>query len=309
VRIAEQILELIGRPGAGEVAVPPPGEGAGYWAGGPSTLYTDDEFWLAYRLRRPVDAAVDARGYANVVARSADGVHFEVVATVSAEQFGSASLERPALVRTEDGGWRLYVSCSTRNSKHWWVESLDAADAADLADGKRTVVLPGDEHTAWKDVVVDHDERNGAWHLWACRHPLDGGDDQADRMTTWYASSPDGLDWTMQGQALGPTAGSWDARGTRITSVLELDGAHTAFYDGRASAAENWYERTGYALGSAPGLFTPAGGPTPAGHTARYLSVAQPPGGYRFYWEAARADGANELRTAYVPRPVSPSQS
>ena len=76
---------------------------------------------------------------------------------MTAEQFGSASLERPALVRTEDGGWRLYVSCSTWNSKHWWVEALDAADAADLADGKRTMVLPGDDGTAWKDIVVDHD--------------------------------------------------------------------------------------------------------------------------------------------------------
>jgi hypothetical protein len=308
VSTADQILELIGQPGAGELAVSPPGEGAGYWAGGPSTVYADGEFWLAYRLRRPVDKG---RGYANVVARSADGVHFEIVATVTAEQFGSASLERPALVRTDDG-WRLYVSCSTWNSKHWWVESLDAADATDLADGKRTVVLPGDERTAWKDIVVDYDEngeRGGGWHMWACRHPLDGGDDEADRMTTWYASSPDGLEWTMEGQALGPTPGSWDARGARVTSVLEFEGAYTAFYDGRASAVENWYERTGYALGSGPELFTAAGGPTPAGHTARYLSVAQPPGGYRFYWEAARADGANELRTAYVPRPVSPNQS
>jgi hypothetical protein len=306
VTVADQILELIGQPGAGELAVAPPGEGPGYWAGGPSTLYTDGEFWLAYRLRRPVDKG---RGYANVVARSADGVNFEIVATVTAEQFGSASLERPALVRTEDGGWRLYVSCSTWNSKHWWVESLEAADAADLADGKRTMVLPGDEATAWKDIVVDHDEQDGGWHLWACRHPLDGGEDEADRMSTWYASSPDGFDWSMEGQALGPTPGSWDGRGARVTSVLELDGAYTAFYDGRASAVENWYERTGYAFGDGPERFTAAGGPTPLGHTARYLSVAQPPDGYRFYWEAARADGANELRTAYVPRPESPSQS
>jgi hypothetical protein len=304
--VADEILELIGRPGAGELAVPPPGEGPGFWAGGPSTIYSDGAFWLAYRLRRPVD---QGRGYANVVARSEDGVEFEVVATVTAEQFSAASLERPALVRTEDGGWRLYVSCSTWHSKHWWVESLDAADAADLADGKRTIILPGDEATAWKDIVVDHDEHGGTWHLWACRHPLDGGDDEADRMTTWYASSSDGLSWTMEGEALGPTPGGWDARGARVTTVLEIDGTITAFYDGRASAAENWYERTGYALGERPDRFTAAGGPTPAGHTARYLSVAQPPGGYRFYWEAARSDGANELRTAYLPRPVSPSQS
>lgn len=304
---AHQILELIGAPDSGEVAVEPPGEGAGYWAGGPSTLWSDGAFWLAYRLRRPVD---QGRGYANVVARSEDGVRFETVATVTAEQFGSASLERPALVRTDGGGWRLYVSCSSWNSKHWWVEALDAADAAELADGKRTVVLPGDDATAWKDIVVHQpSEPDGLWQLWACRHPLDDGDDEADRMASWYAASADGLDWDFRGQALGPTPGSWDARGARVTSVLELDGRLTAFYDGRASAAENWYERTGYALGDGPDHFTATGGPTPAGHTVRYLSVAQLPDGLRCYWETSRPDGANDLRTAYVPLPVSPSQS
>jgi len=123
VRAAAQILGVIGEPGAGELVVALPGDGPGHWAGGPSALWSDGSFWLAYRLRRPVDRG---RGFANVVARSSDGVRFETVATVTSEQFGSASLERPALVRTDDGGWRLYVSCSTRGSKHWWVEALDA---------------------------------------------------------------------------------------------------------------------------------------------------------------------------------------
>ena len=301
---AADILALIAGD-AYEVAVAPPGDGVGYWAGGPSAVWQDHAFHLAYRLRRPV---TEGRGYANVVARSEDGVRFDTVATVTSEQFGAASLERPALIGLEDGAWRLYVSCSTLDSKHWWVEVIESDDLATLADGKRTVVLPGDPATtAWKDIVV---RRSGPdWQMWACRHPLDGGDDEADRMTSVFLTSTDGLDWTEQSTALTPTAGTWDARGTRITSVVRSGQAWVAYYDGRASAEENWFERTGVAEGATPDAFTAVAGPTPAGRTLRYLSLAESLTGTRLYWEASRSDGANELRTAKVPRPESPSQS
>ncbi|GAB2457692.1 glycoside hydrolase family protein [Jatrophihabitans fulvus] len=285
------------------VVIDPPGEGVGFWAGGPSAVWQDGSFHLAYRLRRPV---TEGRGYANVIARSDDGERFETVATVTAEQFACASLERPALVPL-DTGWRLYVSCSTESSKHWWVEAIEADTLEGLPDGRRTVVLPGDDATAWKDVVV---RRAGAgWQMWACRHPLDGGDDEADRMTSVHLTSDDGLAWTERATALRPTEGSWDARGTRITSVVRSGAEWVAFYDGRASAAENWFERTGVAVGDGPDAFTAVAGPTPSGRTVRYVSLAETPLGTRFYWEASRSDGANDLRTAYVPRPESPSQS
>ena len=72
---------------------------------------------------------------------------------------------------------------------------------------------------------------------------------------------------------------------------------------------ENWHERTGVAVGADPSSFVATGGPTPEGQTARYLSIASLPEGYQLYWEASRVDGAHELRTAYVPRPASLSQS
>ena len=303
--LVAQIIDVLAAndPAHGvETAVAAPGDGVGFWAGGPSAVRSGSDVWLAYRLRRPVD---QGRGYANVLARSADGVHFAPVATVTSEQFGCASLERPALVPLPDGGFRMYVSCSTWNSKHWWVEAVDIA--ADGSVGARTMVLPGDSATAWKDVVV---HRDGAeWQLWGCRHPLDGGDDEADRMTSWYATSNNGIDWDWQGAALVPTPGRWDARGTRIASVLPTDGGWLAFYDGRASAHENWHERTGVAFGDTPARFTAEGPPTPQGQTVRYLSFAEDGEGYRLYWEASRVDGAHDLRTAYVPRPESLVQS
>jgi hypothetical protein len=295
--LAKEIVRVIASD-EGETAIAPPGNGDGFWAGAPSAVCSDGVLWLAYRLRRPVNLG---RGYANVVARSSDGVHFETVTTVTSKQFGAASLERPALVPLSDGGFRLYVSCSSWHSKHWWVEAVD------LADGARHMVLPGDAATAWKDIVIHRDD--DGWQMWACRHPLDGGDDAADRMTTWYATSSDGLGWHVEGLALSPTAGTWDARGTRVTSVVRSAGGWLAFYDGRASAAENWYERTGVAFGATPDSFIADGDPTPPGRTARYLSLAEVADGYRLYWEASRLDGAHDLRTAYVPRSVSSSQS
>jgi hypothetical protein len=291
---------------ASDVVIEAPGRGEGFWAGGPSCVVTDGVFWLAYRLRRPVD---QGRGYANVVARSEDGLHFDTVATVTSDQFSCASLERPALAQRPDGGWRLYVSCSTHGSKHWWVEALDADDPADLADGARTMVLPGDSEVAWKDVVVVPD--GGQWRMWACRHPLDGGPDRADRMTTWYATSSDGLEWEMKCPALTPQPDTWDARGTRIASVLQRDGRWWALYDGRRSAEENWRERSGLAVGHGPDEFSAVAGPVPerAGTALRYTSVATLKDGYRLYFEATGPDGAHDLRSVYVPRPLKDIQS
>ena len=148
--------------------------------------------------------------------------------------------------------------------------------------------------------------QGGDWQMWACRHPLDDGDDEADRMTTWYATSGDGTDWQCADTAR-PSRWclcGWDARGTRIASVLGVYGGWLAFYDGRASAQENWHERTGVAFGAGPlSVPWPTDPPTPPGQTARYLSLAELPDGYRLYWEASRVDGAHDLRTAYVPRP------
>ncbi|HEY2297601.1 MAG TPA: hypothetical protein VGH43_07725 [Jatrophihabitans sp.] len=304
--LAAQITRVLAANDAAsgvQTAIEPPGDGVGYWAGGPSAVYVDGTFWVAYRLRRPVD---QGRGFANVLARSTDGVHFAPVTTVTSDEFGAASLERPALVPVDDGGFRLYVSCSTWHSKHWSVEALEINPDGEV-EGRKTV-LPGDEATtAWKDVVVHRSAQQ--WQMWACRHPLAGGDDEADRMSSWYATSADGWEWEWHGAALTPTAGRWDARGTRIASVLRVSEGWLAFYDGRASAQENWHERTGLALGAGPEAFTAQGGPTPAGQTARYLSLAELPDGYRLYWEASRVDGAHDLRTAYVPRPESPTQS
>jgi hypothetical protein len=172
-------------------------------------------------------------------------------------------------------------------------------------------VLPGDALHAVKDPVVVRD--GDGWHLWASVHPLDDPD-ATDRMTTEYATSPDGLDWTWQGTALAPRAGTWDARGVRISAVFRWGDDLVATYDGRATAAENWEERTG--LARPAGMFgrfvadsdVPAAESRYAGRGLRYLAMVDLPGGERrLYWEATRADGAHELRTDVVADVTAPS--
>src|SRR5262245_28009391 len=100
------------------VVVRAPGPGPGNWAGAASAILVDSDFWLTYRIRRPL---TEGRGVSVVVARSSDGEKFEPVAEVFRDDFGAESFERPVVLRTPQGRWRLYLSCATPNSKHWWI--------------------------------------------------------------------------------------------------------------------------------------------------------------------------------------------
>ncbi|MFC4590191.1 glycoside hydrolase family protein [Sphaerisporangium corydalis] len=286
------------RPERSVLVVAPPQDAAGHWAGAPSAVLSDGVIYLAYRLRRPIG---QGRGYAVVVARSLDGERgerFETIYTLGREEVDTESLERPALVRTPEGTWRLYISCATHNTKHWRVEVLEADDPSRFDATRRSVVLPGDPKTGVKDPVIVH--HDGLWHLWASVHPLaDPGEE--DQMVTDYATSADGLEWTWHGTALSGRAGTWDSRGTRVTSVVRAGDTILAAYDGRASAAENYEERTGLATGPDHATLTPVGTEpiawSPHGGL-RYLDVLElPDGSLRLYYELTRADGAHELRT------------
>ena len=273
-----------------ELAAAAPGDGPQHWAGSSSAALADDgSFVVAYRVR------MTAGEYAaTVVARSDDGANLETVVTLDKDRFGAMSMERPALVRTEDGRWRLYVCSATPRSKHWWIDVLEADEPEGLADAEARTVFPGDELTAVKDPIVHRVD--GGWRAWICCHPLDEPDEE-DRMTTAYATSADGLEWQWHGTVLAPRPGRWDARGARVSTVLP-DGR--AAYDGRATKDENWFERTG--------LAGPAGvhgqlvqtNDAPVSHV-RYLDVLPlPSGGYRIWYEAPLPGESHELRTELI---------
>ena len=213
------------------MVVPAPDSGPGNWSGAASAVLVDGTFWLTYRVRRPL---TEGRGVAVVVARSDDGVRFD------AGHRGAPRDVRLRVVRASGarpacpaGGWRLYLSCATYDSKHWWVDSLTAPTVEELPAGHRQVVLPGDERVAVKDPVIQHPTRTGEeWVMWLCCHPLTEPGHE-DRMTTRRLTSPDGLAWTDHGEVLAGRPGQWDARGARVATVLTADPL-TVLYDGRA---------------------------------------------------------------------------
>jgi hypothetical protein len=274
-------------PGAhGTVVASAPAAGPQNWAGAPSAALDDEgSFVLAYRVRR-----ADGPNDATVIARSDDGERFETVATLDKERWGAAMVERPALARTDDGRWRLYVCCATPASKHWWIGVVEADTPEGLADEDVRVVFAGDDTVGVKDPLVRRID--GVWHTWICCHPLDV-EGAEDRMTTAHATSEDGLEWFHQGTVLAGRPGMWDARGARLTAVLP-DGR--AAYDGRASAEENWFERTGLTRLDGHRLK-----PQPVADV-RYLdAIPLPQGGHRIYYEARLPDESHELRTELIP--------
>jgi hypothetical protein len=201
------------------------------------------------------------------------------------------------LVPLPGEGWRLYLSCATAGSKHWWVDSLTAPTPELLPGGERRVVLPGNDRVAVKDPVVTR--TSGGWEMWLCCHPLTEPGDE-DRMTTRLLTSADGLDWTDRGEVLAGRPGEWDARGARVTAVLSRDPL-TVLYDGRPDAASNWHETTGVARWDGDRLVpldaTPLASPHSDGAWRYASAVPLPDGRTRFYVEAARPDGAHDLVT------------
>ena len=272
------------------VAIPAPDTGAQRWAGAPTALLAPDgATLLAYRAR-------DASGDRVVVARSGDGVRFAPLVELSARHLGVAMVERAALAPA-GAGWRLVVSCAEPGTKGWFLGLLEAPTIEGLATAGLRPLALGGPLDAVKDPVLRR-ARDG-WRMWVCVHPLDTPGAE-DRMSTAFATSDDGVAWRWHGTVLGARPGRWDARGARVTTVL-ADGR--ACYDGRATAAENWSERTGLAAPT-------GGGPAGAGLRAlgepvadvRYLDVlALPAGRHRLYYEARRPDGHHELRTEHHP--------
>ena len=73
-----------------------------------------------------------------------------------------------------------------------------------------------------------------------------------------------------------------------------------ALYDGRASAEENWFERTGVADPAGKGTFIPRDGEPLA--DVRYVeAILVAGGGLRLFYEARLDDLTHELRTELSP--------
>lgn len=258
--------------------------GAGNWIGAANALLHDGYIYLAYRDRHPVE---QGRGNRAFVARSpvGDGIHFETLCAINKADMDAESLERPALDVTPEGAWDLYLSCATFNSKHWRIERLRASRPEEFSPRTRETVFPGSAEFGIKDPVL---LRDPGLRIWATLHPLTDGDDNADRMIS--------VDAVTCKTVLEPEPGTWYSRGTRITAVV----GEYAYFDGRASAAQNFEERTGVARWQGT-RYVPEAGPASSpfgGGALRYVSVITlPDGQQRLYYESATEYGSHELRT------------
>jgi hypothetical protein len=313
-------------PTRSRLVVEAPGDGPGFWAGGPSAVFDqqDRAFYLSYRLRRPLGAG---RGGVTRVARSTDGLSFATIWEASKEDFATTSIERSSLVKAADGLWRLYVSYVDPADGRWCIDVIEASSPDRFDARLRRKVLRADDIAA-EGVKDPYVFRVGpAWFMFAPYGPRDtvrpgSNPDELHRTVegnvfatgrilhpTGLAVSADGVSFQWLGDAVVPGgSAAWDRSVARVSTVVHVPPVFTVFYDGRTGEGDFYEDRTGYAVSLDLRTFTkvtvdrPALQSPHASGSLRYLDAVHLPDDRRlfYYFEMARADGAHELRVDEV---------
>lgn len=134
--------------------------------------------------------------------------------------------------------------------------------------------------------VIEHE---GTYYCWYTRiEDDDPAYPGAYGGTVWYATSPDGEEWTEHGEALGTGgAGDWDEYGAFTPNTLVADGTFYLFYTGvPAPFSAAFEDATGTAIGVAEA-------PTPEGPWRKRGRVLGP--GTPGSWDDFRVDDACPL--------------
>lgn len=295
----------------------PAGVGPGYWTGAPGVFYAPEEraFYLTYRIRRPRGVPPDRGGEARV-ARSTDMRHFEDIWSVKKDAYDSVSIERSAIRRGRDGGWRYFTSFVDPADGRWCVSVLKASDPRrlDPSTARRLFAAAPLGLEGVKDPWI-LDEAGGHYMLLSVALPTartrEASHATLDIFNTGDCVSATGLAWSRdldswewRGVVFAPPVSTWDAYCRRINSIVRHQGNYLGFYDGSATHLENYEEKTGLAISSdlrSWESLTPGGPALTSAHASgslRYLdAVAADDGTWAFY-ECARVDGAHDLRVA-----------
>jgi hypothetical protein len=309
----------------GRILREPAGFENGYWAGAPGVFYDSDEkaWYLTYRIRRPRGVVPDRGGEARI-ACSTDLKEWRDLWSVTKDQFDSASIERCALHHGLDGQWRYFASYVDPTDGRWCVSvlqspkihTLEAAHARPIFKA-RPLGLEG-----IKDPWIF--EHQGIFHMIlsvAVPTPKTGSQSHStlDIFNTGECVSATGLatsrdldQWEWRGVIFAPEASGWDCYCRRVNSIVPHRGKFFAFYDGSASHAENYEEKTGLAASSdlrnwksltvGEPIFT-----SPHGSgSLRYMDVQIMGEEACLFYEFARPDGAHDLRLTKVKLDAMP---
>lgn len=309
-------------PAQGVVVKAPGQPGPGYWAGAPAVLYEPrrQRFLMTYRERRPRGAAPE-RGWRCALAESTDGVQFTDLWEVRKEELATPSMERFCLMPEPGGRYRLYISYVDPSDNRWRIDALDAGNPAgfDIASARPVLTASRTGTEGVKDpCVLRIGPVTYLFASFAAARPFGPGErdrahSTADIYTTGLTTHPTGLAISLDGAAFswrGATldvGGGWDRYQARLTCVLPSGPGYLGFYDGSASAKENYEERCGVA--ASPDLRQWErltrdrpwiSGPHASG-SARYFDAVAIGEEWWIYYELTRPDGAHDLRLYRTP--------
>lgn len=299
----------------GQIIRDPAGNEKGYWVGAPGVFHAKDEgcFYLTYRIRRPRGIAPDRGGEARI-ARSTDLKHFEDIWSVTKDKYNSASIERSAIRKGVDGQWRYWTSYVDPVDGRWCVGVIKGREIKSLDASKVERVFSAGSLglEGIKDPYIC--EENGRYLMFlsvavATPKTRKESHETLDIFNTGECVSATGLavstdldSWKWQSVVFAPENSAWDRYCRRINSVVAYEGKYFSFYDGSASEAENYEERTGLAVSSdlkswrsltpdRPSLTSPH-----TSHSLRYLDAVKNGPDLCLFYEFARPDGAHDLR-------------
>jgi hypothetical protein len=299
----------------GRILREPAGFENGYWSGAPGVFYASDEktWYLTYRIRRPRGVAPDRGGEARI-ACSTDLEKWQDLWSVTKDRFGSASIERCALRKGPDGQWRYVASYVDPADGRWCVSVVESSNIQALDATKARPIFKASALglEGIKDPWIFEHQGTFQMILSVALPTAKTGSQSHSTLdifntgdcisATGLATSRDLEQWEWQGIIFAPEVSGWDSYCRRINSVVPYRGKFFAFYDGSASHAENYEERTGLAVSSdlrSWNSLTPRGPMFTSPHASRSLRYvdAQLMGQEAcLFYEFARPDGAHDLR-------------
>jgi hypothetical protein len=303
----------------GQIVREPVGFEQGYWAGAPGFYYAKDEkaFYVTYRLRRPRGVPPDRGGEARI-ARSTDLKTFTDVWSVTKDAYQSASIERSAIRKAADGQWHYFTSYVDPVDGRWCVARIKGREVKNLDAAKVERIFSAAPLglEGIKDPWVF--EERGTFYMFLSvavatsktrkesHETLDIFNTGECVSATGLATSRDLNSWKWEGVVFAPDKPGWEQYCRRINSVMPFEGKYFAFYDGSASEAENYEEKTGLAvstdLRSWKSLTTsgPLWTSPSASKSLRYIDAQIVGEKVCLFYEFARLDGSHDLRMMQV---------